>query len=564
MATSVLLEIPRGITETEHPLRADPKILLVVPRYNLTDKVDYNYTFPLGLGYISATLKKDGYDVTILNLNHCKGTISDVLKKELDRKDYDIVGTGHTGMGYSVVKKIVGFAQEHPSKPKIILGGALITSEPELMVKALRPDFAVISEGERTILELLDCIEENSDPKNVKGIIYLDGQGQVVITAPREPIENIDALPSPDFEGLGFGEFLGYQFTNKFYYNNQFDEPRAYPMLASRSCPFQCTFCYHAIGRKYRERSMESIMDELEHAVKKYRVNIINLYDDLFSYKKERIYEFCKRIKKLAGEVPWKIKWTCQLSVVTMDKDMLREMKESGCDIISYGFESYSQEVLKSMKKPITPQQIDFAFKSTLESKMSVQANFIFGDVAETKETAKTTLDYWKNNCQGQVSLLFIQPYPGSEIYQHCVRKGLIKDKLNYIENDMNRATLFNMTDKMTDEEVKELDREIQKLRMQYGKFVTPAQLKRMNNEGVKDERYEVKVDCPFCSKEITYKNYCLQSKLMHQSYMICRDCNMRFNILSPLMKVSKDFYFLPTVEKYYRKITKLLWKTVR
>ena len=86
-------------------------------------------------------------------------------------------------------------------------------------------------------------------------------------------------------------------------------------------------------------------------------------------------------------------------------------------------------------KEKITPEKIDFAFKETLKSKIGIQGNFIFGDIAETKETAKETLNYWKKNAQAQISLGFVEPYPGSDIYFHCVKKGLIKDKIDFIQN---------------------------------------------------------------------------------------------------------------------------------
>ena len=80
--------------------------------------------------------------------------------------------------------------------------------------------------------------------------------------------------------------------------------------------------------------------------------------DDLFSYKKERIYEFCREIKKLSEKAGEKINWNCQLSVLHIDREPLRTMKQAGCESITYGFESFSKDVLKSMKKPISPEQI--------------------------------------------------------------------------------------------------------------------------------------------------------------------------------------------------------------
>ena len=531
--------------------RKDIKILFIIPRYAITNKINYNYMFPIGLGYIYSTLKNNNYNIACLNLNHCNGTISDILKKEME-KNYDIVCTGHIGsIGYLITKEIIDSIRKHRSKSKIILGGALITSEPMLMFESLKPDFGVIGEGEKTILELLDSMQNKKNLRKVRGIIYKDNN-KIIITEKREPILDINSVPSPDFEDMGFEEYLNQLYPNQDFCNNFFDYPRTYPILCSRSCPFQCTFCYHSIGNRYRERSVDDIIKELEAAVKIYNINTIAIYDDMLSYKKERLYELCKRIKELSKNIFQDIKWTCQLSVVNIDEDLLKTLKDSGCELISYGFESFSQEVLKSMKKPITPKQIDFAFKETLKAKISVQANFIFGDVAETKETARETLDYWKKNSNGQISLVFIQPYPCSEIYHHCIKKGIIKDRLEFIKNSTGNLVL-NMTDKMTDEEVNELSNEIKKLEATYKRFATPIKVKNM-----KGKRYEVHVDCPFCNQRLIYKNYYLQGRLLYRAYIICRKCNMRFYISSPLIKLLKDYYFLtPYLEDYARRIRK-------
>jgi radical SAM superfamily enzyme YgiQ (UPF0313 family) len=538
-------------------------VLLLVPRYRATEKVNYEYTFPIGLGYILRVIKDAGYDVTCINMNHRNGTIAEIMKGELDKKRYDVVGTGHIGMGYTVVKRIVEAVRAHPSKPRIILGGALMTSEPDLMLDALKPDYAVLGEGETTVLELLECMRNGLDAKNVKGITFRDNDGNRVETGPREPIADINQLPFSDYEGLEYKEYLGRQPTNSYSYNNQYDEPRAYPILCSRSCPFQCTFCYHSIGGRYRERSIENAFQEIKEAVAKYDINVICIYDDLFSYRKERIYEFCERIKELNKGRAKQIRWNCQLSVNTVDPEMLNAMREAGCDFISYGFESFSQEVLKSMKKPISPQQIDYAFKATLGAHVGIQANFIFGDTAETKETAKQTLDYWKSNCEGQVSLLFIQPYPGSAIYRRCLEKGIIKDKLEFIETKMDRDVVFNFTEKMTDEEVGELAAELQHAMMKYVKTVIPLRLEKEGRR--RYGRYKASVKCPFCSEVVEYGNYSLQSRWMYiTKLLICRKCKMRFNVASPLMKLSQETNLFPMIQTGYRKMVKLLDRNVR
>ena len=507
----------------------------------LTNKVNYEYNFPLGLAYISATIKKAGYEIDCLNLNHHKGNTENILNQKLNSKKYDIVCSGHLGLGYSQMEKITITSKNHPSKPKTILGGAIITSEPKLMFESLKPDFAIIGEGEITIVELLNAVKNNKPLEKVNGIIY-QKNNQTIINHPRDSIKNIDQLQFPDFGGMEFEKQLDNMSANNSPYG-LLDYPRVYPIMCSRGCPFQCTFCYHCLGIKYRERSIENVMKELKTNLNKYKINIIAIYDDLFSINKERLYKFCKEIKKLLNELEWECKWTCQLSVINVDDEMLIKLKSSGCYAVSFGFESYNQKVLNSMKKPITPKLIDNAIQLTKKHNMIVQGNFIFGDKAETKESAKETLDYWKKNCSEQIYLGFIQPYPGSEMYNHCIKKGIIKDKLDFIKNKMPYTCWFNMTDEMTDKEILELKKDISDAKRNYAKYASPLKIKKET----KQNRYTVVIKCPSCKKKIQYKNYNIQDKLVYTFWTSCKNCQARLSIVSPVYKLGL---------KHYEKIT--------
>jgi len=531
------------------------KILLIVPRYNFTNKVDYQYVFPLGLAYITAVVKKEGYDLECINLNHFSGTIESIINDKFKEKQYDIVLTGHIGVGYEIIEKIIKSIKSISSDIKIIVGGSLVTCEKELMLESLGHDFSVLGEGEKTIIELLDSIQNKKPLENVNGIGYKDNSGKLIFTKPRDLILDLDSLPFPDFESLDYLKYLDNQTSSSNYFIT--DYPRAYPIICSRGCPNQCTFCYHSIGFRYRMRSLDNIFSELSIVIKKYNINSIEINDDLFSLNRARLYEFCNRIKSLSnnGEP---ITWSCQLMVNNLDIELLKTLKDAGCNVVSFGFESYNKDVLKSMKKPITPEQIDHAIKLSMEANMGIQGNFIFGDVAETKETAKETLDYWKKECKGQLRLLFIQPYPGSEIYNMCIKKGIIKDKLDFIKNHMNHINWFNMTSNMTDQEVMDLKKEILRLRTKYYPYVIPSSLTK-----IKDNRYSINSTCPYCKTLTSYKNCAIENKIHYNLGVTCRKCFMRYFIVSRISKFEMDYYNeLEFLRKNYLFIRDKLRKT--
>jgi len=528
------------------------KILIVVPRFKDTNEINYDYIFPLGLGYISSALKKAGYEVDCLNSNHYNGTMEELVSNELSKNNYDFVCTGGMTFALPFVKQIIDTVKKHSSKVRTIVGGIIVTSEPKIMFDLLDPDFAVVGDGEETICELLNCIDKQDDFCKVKGVLFRDGERNIVFTGRREGIQDLDSLPYPDFEGLEFENYLDNLYCNCMprAAHNSFDHPRVYPILGSRGCPFSCTFCYHY--DKYRKRSLESIKQELHIMVKRYRINRIIFIDECVALDKKRLWAICKIIKELKDEVSWELKWQPQLTVHGVDEEMLYEFRDSGVDVISYGFESMSPVVLKSMNKPITPEMISSVFHNTLKAGIGVIGNFIFGDIAETKETARVTLDWWRNNSKGQIDLLFIQPYPGSKIYEHCLQRGIIKDRVDFIQNRMRTTNWYNMTDRMSDKEIKQLKNIIIVSNFKCRYFANHVSMKK-----TRENVYEFKVQCPFCGNELVYKNLFVENKWkwLYSISLVCRKCHLIFFVVSPIRRMMyrcPDFIFLKLVNLYF------------
>lgn len=500
------------------------KILAVSPKSDV---------FPVGIAYISAAIKQAGHDVDCYIFDKADGLI-----KQLEKK-YDFVATGGMSNQFAYLKNITKTTKN--TGTKVIVGGGIITSEPELMSWALNTDYAVLGEGEETIVHLLSTIENNERLPSVNSIGYFE-DGRFILTPGRKQIENLDCLPWPYYDGFEFNKYLdSLKPTDQFHYDI-FDYPREYPIITSRSCPFLCTFCYHPLGNKYRQRSLNSIMEELEVAIPKYRINIVTIYDELFSHNEERVYEFCRMFKKFRESLPWDVRWVCQIRVDNkVNKDMLNIMRNAGCYMVGYGFESYNKTVLKSMKKYITPQQIHHAIHTTLDSNMSLQATFIFGDKAETLQTAQETLDFWKDHIEAGIMLGFILPCPNSELYQYCIKKGIIKDRLDFIENHL--YDIINMTAMS--------NAEFSKLEKLFYKYIARNNIKAIP---LKRTSTSIVIQCPHCKKIVEYKNFRTYKRLFlfYFQIMYCRNCRKRFFSVNRLFKIFSNYISIPFIYPFF------------
>jgi radical SAM superfamily enzyme YgiQ (UPF0313 family) len=503
------------------------RILIVVPRGVPGDHASYQYLFPLGLGYIAATLKAAGHEVRALNLNHREGRVDDLVRLHFQEQGpFQMVCAGGLSTAFGRVKSIVEAVRSAAPSVRIVLGGGLVSSEPELIFQALKPDYIVVGEGEDTIRELAAVLARDGDPASVHGIGYRSPTGACLLTPPRDPIADLDALPWPDFEAFEFGTYLDHLKPSDQYFYDIFDEPRVYPIVTSRSCPFNCTFCFHPLGKKYRQRSLSGVMDELRAQVLRYRLNIVAIYDELFSSDRARVEVFCEQFARLRAEVGWDVRWGCQMRVDRLDDRLLATMKEAGCYMVSYGFESYSPAVLKSLKKYITPEQIRRALEITQRHGISIQANFIFGDRAETAATARETLDFWKQHVHAGIQLGFINPYPGTELYEHCVAKGTIRDRLDFIENHI--TDTLNMTDTLSPRQFAALQRDVFACQLRYPSQVIPAAVQPEASGA-----YALSIVCPHCRAEVCYRHYEIVRPRFFSIMFYCRRCHRRFFAVS-------------------------------
>lgn len=485
--------------------------LLIMPR--IVNKVGDGYSFPLGLPYISASMKKAGLQVFTYNLNHHAGKVEDIVAAQIRENHIDVVLTGGLSFQYYPIKQLVDAVKNVDSKIPVFVGGGLITGDPEAAMEALEGCTAgIIGEGEVTDVELCRALEEDLPLESVDGLIIKMSDGSYYRTPERKEIENIDEIPWPDYDGFeleqSFQENPGVSGMNS---------TRTIFMLGSRSCPYQCSFCFHTVGKKYRQRSLDSFFEELEYNINRYHVEFVCVADELFSYNNERVIEFCRRIK------PYGIRWWAQFRVDSIDPWILPIIRDSGCSTMSFGLESADNTVLKSMRKNITINQIEKTLATVYEAGIPFEGAFIFGDEAESYETAMNTLNWWERHVQYKINLNTITVFPGCALYRNAKRSGIIKDPVQYLKDGCPQK---NNT-QMSLVEYKDIIQRIMTYPFMKARELDGIKVDRIDYENA---RIDIHADCPICGRQGTWKKI----KLFATNFLACEECGQRYNVSIP------------------------------
>ncbi len=417
------------------------RVTLVYPSYGTEQHSLY---FPFGLAYVASSLLNAGHEVTVVDMEGDRLSVSEAVRRTVDSSP-GVVAFGGMVTRFRYVKELAGLIRGEMPGVFMVAGNSGATTVPEIYLKSCGLDCVVLGEGEVTAAELVFAVEEAGDWRQVPGIAWLDDDGLVQKSAPREPVADLDSLPWPAWDLFHIENYVSSM-------DHRQKKVRHLEALASRGCPFNCVYCYRIYGRNVRRRSPEAIVAELVELVKLYDIRYTGFPDDLFTSDKKFVMEICALMReKLPG-----IKWSCLGRVNTVDREMLETMKNAGCDWISYGIESGCDRMLEKMKRGVTAKQCLDAIKLTESVGIHAEGSFIIGMYGETRDSVKRTVEFCRE-ADITAPMLFVTPYPGTAIFSMALERGLIKDVEEFLMR-MNAADelLVNLTD-FTDSELIEL-----------------------------------------------------------------------------------------------------------
>lgn len=431
-------------------------VLYIIPRYR-TYGMEGHYVMPMGILYVSAYVKRSGIaNVYTLNLNHVSGEEYDILQSYITNNKIDFVGLGGLSGEYSDIVRIVSYVRKIDHNVIIQVGGGIMTADPMVTMQAMPDvDFGIIGEGEQTSVELIDAMTRKLDVTSVNGIIYRDENG-FGITNRRVEIDDLDTLPFPDYEGFNYAEYLRLN-------PDLSDEGKKYSqvsVIGGRSCKYNCTFCFHPSGSKYRQRSLDSIFSEIDYLVRNYDISYIALREELFATDNERVRQFCERVKS------YDFDWSIQLRIDCINQELVDLLKNTRCRYLFVGVESADDRVLKSMRKGITLEQIERALDMLRNAGLNSRSGIIFGDTVETFESAMFTLNWFKKNyTKYRMFVDMIIAFPGSVLYKKACENGVIPNPIEFLKDG---CPIVNVS-QMTEQEFVDLVTIIEK--MNYRKY---------------------------------------------------------------------------------------------
>ena len=412
------------------------KIALIRPSLTMPKKTvsTFQATPHIGIAYLSASLKSAGHTVIVIDalgeaihkFSHLKDShllINGLTAEEIgDRipSDVDVIGlTCMFSNAWNYIRTVLDTINNKFANIPVILGGEHITADPEYSLRTGKGVTAcALGEGEQTIVDLVDAILGKRSLHDIKGIAFLDQSGSFYQTERRSRILSVDDIPWPDWENYPLEEYL----KEGLGFNTAIGRP--IPMMASRGCPYQCTFCSspNMWTTKWIARDPMDVIKEIKFYIEKYNIDHVEFFDLTAIIEINWIIDFTKALIKEDIDISWSLPSGTRTEI--LDEEILALIKKSGCHKLTYAPEAGSATTLKRIKKIVKLDRMIKSIRAAQKVGIRVKSNLMFGIPGQTKYECLETFGFLSRTAWSgmwDVSLFNFVPYPGSELFSQLM-----------------------------------------------------------------------------------------------------------------------------------------------
>jgi anaerobic magnesium-protoporphyrin IX monomethyl ester cyclase len=394
---------------------------------------------PIGPAYIAASLRQRGYPVSLVDptgespfeVHGIPGRKAVYygwrLEKIVEAFPSDTRYIGLSCMfshEWPVSKTLARLLRERFPNALIVAGGEHITAAPESSLGDCEAiDYAVLGEGEETMADLLETLDASGGP-DVPGVAYRRG-GEVVRTAPRSRMRNIDSIPRPAWDLVPIENYLMHNLSYGV------GSGRTMPILATRGCPYECTFCSNPTmwTTRWYARTPRDVADEIQSYVERYQATNFDFYDLTAILRKDWIKEFSQELMDRKLNITWQLPAGTRSEAV--DGEVAGMLARSGHRNLVYAPESGSPRVLKAIKKKVRLPRMAESIRGAVDNGISVKLNMIMGFPMETRRDLLHSYAFMVKAAWlgvDDVTISTFIPYPGSELFDDLRRQGRIPE----------------------------------------------------------------------------------------------------------------------------------------
>jgi anaerobic magnesium-protoporphyrin IX monomethyl ester cyclase len=394
---------------------------------------------PIGLAYVAAAVRDAGYRYAVIDGT---GLALDSVHPYPNRADLLMQGLSIDEILVRIPRetKIVGiccmFSTLWPltrllaerirtqfRDVLLVLGGEHGTAVSHHVLKASPFDIVVAGEGEETFVNLLRAVDEGSSWHEIKGIVFREGE-EIVDTGLSARQRDVDSIPWPDWDSFPIEEYIARHQVNGI------NLGRSMPLLATRGCPYQCTFCSNPgmWTQRYVPRNPRDVVNEMEHYVRKFNVTNFDFQDLTAIVKRRWAIEFSNELIARNLNITWQMPSGTRSEV--FDRDISRLLYRSGCRALAFAPESGSTEILRVIKKQVDLDEVSKAARIALDEGFMVSCFFVIGFPTETAKTLRETMRLIRRLALAgihDVSVSKFIPYPGSALFRHLQSTGKIQ-----------------------------------------------------------------------------------------------------------------------------------------
>ena len=414
-------------------------------------------SMPMGLAYIGAVLRQAGHEVSMVDAVaeapdkvtkdrhlHRLGLLPEEIVDALDPEAEAFGLTNMWSFSWPLVRELIFKLKERYPNTPLICGGEHFTGLPDYSMETSPIDYIVTGEGEDAAVALFEALQNGTSIEEIPGVVYRDGD-EIKKTGPQRRRRNLDELPWPAWD------LVDIEVYNRWELVNGVRAGQTVPILATRGCPYSCTYCAspQMWTTRYYTREPQDVADEIEYYHKQYGATNFPFQDLTAIVKRDWIIEFCNALLDKKMDITWQFPSGTRCEVI--DDEVAKLLHDTGGKHLAYAPESGSEKTRDLIKKRMKTDSLLNAVEASVRNKLNITCFFVLGFPHDTKEDLVLTRKLVRKLALmgiDDIAIGFFFPIPATALYNQLVERGDIKDN----DDDFLMTPIFANEAKLTEE----------------------------------------------------------------------------------------------------------------